>query len=316
MGFRIVSSGSGNAVMRNEWPCKASMKLSVVIPCYNGADVIGYQLDAIAQQSWSDDWEVIVADNGSTDGSRAVVAQYDGRVPNLRVVDASDRRGSAHARNIGVRAATGEGLVFCDADDVVGPGWLAAMGKALSESGFVACRIDSETLNPEWTQIHNNFQCSSLGKLDWYPYLPHAGGGSLGIKRAVYETVRGFDENLRYCEDTDLCCKVQLSGLALHFVPDAVIQCRYRTTYGGLYRQARNWAEASVFLFKRYRVRRNRGLWRWHYYWLQCKAMLIKGLRQKIVDARGRALLVWQLGWQIGLLRGSIKYRIPPPAPE
>lgn len=292
------------------------MKLSVVMPCYNAAGVIGHQLEAIAQQSWSDDWEVIVADNGSTDGSKEVVARYEGRIPNIRVVDASALRGAGHARNIGVQAATGDAVVFCDADDEVAPGWLAAMGRALSEYDFVACRADTETLNPDWTQIHNRFQYDSLGKLDWYPYLPHAGGSSLGIKRAVYEAVGGFDQNLRYCQDTDFCCKVQLSGVALHFVPDAVIQVRYRTTYGGLYRQARNWAQMSVLLFKRYRVRRNRGLWRWHPYWLQWKWMLIKGVRQNIGDARGRARLVWQLGWQIGLLRGSIKYRIPPPAPE
>lgn len=292
------------------------MKLSVVIPCYNVASVISDQLEAVAQQSWSDEWEVIVADNGSTDGSKEVVARYEGRIPHLRVVDASDRRGAAHARNIGVQAATGEAVVFCDADDKVSPGWLAAMGRALSKYDFVACRYDTETLNQDWTQVHNKLQYDDLWKLDWYPYLPHAGGSSLGVKRAVFEAVGGFDQNLRYCQDTDFCCKVQLAGVALHFVPDAVVQVRYRTTYGGLYRQARNWAKMSVFLFKRYRVRRNRGLWRWGPYWRQWKWMLSKGLRENIGDAKGRARLIWQLGWQIGLLRGSIKYRIPPPAPE
>lgn len=291
------------------------MKLSVVIPCCNAAGVIGIQLEALARQSWSGQWEVIVADNGSTDDSISVVKQYADRFPHLRVVDASAQRGASHARNMGVRAATGDAIVFCDADDEVAHGWLEAMGKALSDHQFVACSVDATKLNPEWTQIHDDFQAHGLGKLAWYPYLHHAGGSSLGVKRALFQAIGGFDEGLEYCEDTDFCCKVQLSGVSLHFVPDAVLHVRYRTTYRGVYRQARNWAKASVCVFKKYRVRQNRGLWRWSPYWRQWK-WILGIVWQNVGQAKGRACLVWHLGWQIGLLMGSIRYRIPPPAPE
>lgn len=293
---------------------EASMKLSVVIPCYNAEGVIGHQLEALTRQSWSGPWEVIVADNGSTDGSMRVVAQYAGRIMNIRAVDAAGRRGAGYARNIGVQASTGDAVVFCDADDEVAPGWLTAMGTALSKFDFVACGLDDAKLNPYWAKIHNNFQLHNLLKLEWYPFFTYAGSGSLGVKRDLFEKVGGFDERLQYCEDTDFCCRVQLSGVMLYPAPDAVIHIRSRASIFGLFRQARNWGKGSVLIFKRYRVRQDRGLWRWHACWLRWKWML-HDIRN-MGDAKGRARLAWKIGWEIGLLLGSIKHRVPPPCQE
>lgn len=104
------------------------MKLSIIIPCFNAAATIGEQLQALVSQNWKDTWEVIVSDNGSTDGSIKVVEQFKGELPNLHIVDASRRRGTAHARNRGAAMASGDALVFVDADDEVAPGWLEAIG--------------------------------------------------------------------------------------------------------------------------------------------------------------------------------------------
>src|SRR5262245_35038573 len=116
------------------------MKLSVIIPCYNAAETIGDQLEALTCQRWSQLWEVVVVDNKSTDRSRTIVESYQKRLPNLRMINAFERQGQAHARNVGAQVACGESLAFCDADDEVGAEWLAAMGEALSKHDFVACR--------------------------------------------------------------------------------------------------------------------------------------------------------------------------------
>ena len=113
-----------------------SPRLSVIIPCKNMGATIGAQLEALANQSWSEPWEVIVSDNGSSDDSVRVVQRYAARLPNLRLVDASDRPGASHARNVGARHATAPALAFCDADDEVGVDWLAAMDRALSRARF------------------------------------------------------------------------------------------------------------------------------------------------------------------------------------
>jgi len=117
------------------------LKLSVVIPCLNAAATIGAQLDALAGQSWPGDWEVIVADNGSTDGSREIARSYQGRLPGLKLVDASDRRGQAHARNLG--AAPNYNIVLANArgryfkwlahDDRMLPSYVAKTTRVLDE---------------------------------------------------------------------------------------------------------------------------------------------------------------------------------------
>jgi glycosyltransferase involved in cell wall biosynthesis len=96
-------------------------------------------MDALANQSWSEPWEVVVANNKSTDDSMGIVEGYKKQLPNLRIVDASVRQGQPYALNVGAACAQGEAIAFCDADDEVAPGWVAAMGEALSRYDFVAC---------------------------------------------------------------------------------------------------------------------------------------------------------------------------------
>ncbi|NJN88072.1 MAG: glycosyltransferase family 2 protein, partial [Leptolyngbyaceae cyanobacterium SL_7_1] len=103
------------------------MQLTVVIPCYNAAGTIAIQLEALARQEFSQPWELIVADNGSTDGTQAIAEKYADQFTHFRLVDASAQRGAAHGRNVGVSVAQSDAIVFCDADDEVAPGWLSAM---------------------------------------------------------------------------------------------------------------------------------------------------------------------------------------------
>lgn len=70
--------------------------------------------------------------------------------------------------------------------------------------------------------------------------------------RVLHEAVGGFDESLPYLHDTDYCWRIQLAGTELHFVPEAVVHIRTRHTLPGIFRQARNWAEYNVLMYKRY----------------------------------------------------------------
>lgn len=288
------------------------MKLSVVVPCLNAAATVGAQLEALSRQSWPGEWEVIVADNGSTDRSREIVESYRGRIPGLQLVDASDRRGQAHARNRGASAATGDVLLFCDADDEVAPGWLAAMGRALAVHDFVACRYDNEKLNPiEVRRTHLNPQKDGLTRYDYPDFLPHAGGGGLGVRRQVHEAMGGFDETLPALEDTDYCWRIQLAGHSFHFVPDAVVYIRHRHDLGSIYRQGVSYGKHNVLIYKRYRGRGmprlgwTPGLLRW--------GKLILRTPLMVLTREGRARWLWQLGWRVGRLKGCFEYRVVAP---
>ncbi len=292
------------------------MKLSVIIACYNAADTIGDQLNALASQHWSEPWEVIVVDNLSTDDLMEVVARYKAHLPNLQIVKAYDRRSRAYARNVGVRAARSEAIAFVDADDQVAPGWASAMGNALETFNFVAGRFETKTLNPPWlSEALENRVCShqrdDLAQ-NWYPpYLPHAAGGTLGIRRSLHEAIGGFDESQAFLSDTDYCFRAQLAGHKLHFVPDATVHYRYRTTLPGIYIQARNWAQYETLLFKKYGYKGSRELWRWQAY-LKVWAAVVKKLPGSLPSREGRAVSMWRMGRLVGALKGSLLYRVPP----
>jgi glycosyltransferase involved in cell wall biosynthesis len=286
---------------------EAPLKLSVIIPCFNAADTLGAQLAALAAQEWGQPWEVIIADNNSTDGSVEVARAYQARLPHLRIVDASGRKGQPYALNAGAAAARGESLVFCDADDVVAPGWIAAMGNALATHDFIACRWEVEELNsPRVRGTRKAEQVHGLQQYKYPPYLPHAGGGSLGIKRRLHIEIGGYDESLPTLHDTDYCWRLQRRGVKLHFVPEAVLHVRFRDTISGVYRQAHSYGEYNVALYKRYRQlgmppsgwrRALEGWWK---------------LVRRLPDLRRpHTRLRWfrHLGWRMGRLRGCVKHR-------
>jgi glycosyltransferase involved in cell wall biosynthesis len=283
------------------------LPLSVVIPCFNAAATLGGQLAALAAQRWPGEWEVIVADNGSTDGSVAVAASFRDRLPRLTVAAASGHLGPGHSRNVGARVARGEALLFCDADDEVAPGWLAAMAQALGEHDFVACRYEVAKLNPPWVAAARPHpQETGLNPYTYPPFLPHAGGGGLGVRRRLHEVVGGFDEDLPALEDTDYCWRLQLAGTPLHYVPDAVVHIRYRPDLAGNFRQLLSFGEHNVLIYRRYRSRGmprlgpGPGLLRWG------KLLLTA---PRLATRPGRAAWLSQLGWRLGRLRGCLRYR-------
>jgi glycosyltransferase involved in cell wall biosynthesis len=226
----------------------------VVIPCRNAAKVVPRQLRALAAQHCARAWEVVVVDNGSTDGTREEVETWRRRLPLLVIAEASARRGAAHARNVGAAAARGENIAFCDADDEVAAGWLAAVDKALRREEAVACRTETGKLNrPEAVSGRGALQRDGLQRYTYPPYLPFSGGGQLAVRRRVFEQLGGFDESLAACEDADFCWRLQLAGYRLGFARDAVIHVRLRGSRLDMCRQARSWGEWNAALYKKYR---------------------------------------------------------------
>jgi GT2 family glycosyltransferase len=286
------------------------VKISIVMPCRNAAKTIEAQLNALCHQQWRGGWEVIVADNGSNDGTQELVASFYGRLPDLRLLDASAKRGAAYARNVGARQASGDALVFCDADDEVGAGWLSAMGNALGRHDFVASRMDVEKLNsPAVAAAINNVQGKELRRAYYPPFLLHAGSSGMGVKKKLHEQIGGFDESLREREDTDYCFRMQLAGVRLHFVAEATIHIRYSDKPKDLFRQARRWARYQALLYKRYgRELPLEQPWRSY---VQTWRDLI-GCMPRMFMAQTRGAWMKTAGTQIGLLEGVLRYRVPP----
>lgn len=237
-----MSEGTGEPVV-----------LSVIIACLNGADTLGTQLEALAVQTCPVPWELLLCDNGSTDATVAVAESFRPRLPRLRILDAAAVRGAGPARNYGVQRARGQYVAFCDADDEVAPDWLASMAAALGRHRFVAGRFEKHRLNGDRVlrsrplQQQDELQSSEIGDR-----LPHAGGGNMGMRRADFLAVGGFDPQIRWLEDTDLSWRAQRSGIPLVFCPDVVVHVRLRQTFRSMYVQGRQYGLAHALLEERY----------------------------------------------------------------
>ena len=226
------------------------MKLSVILACYNGALTLAMQLEALKKQEWDHPWEVIVADNGSTDDSVALAKRYAEGWRGLRIVDVSARRGKPSALNAAIRTSTSEFIAFCDQDDEVAPGWVAAIGNALEEHDFVGGRLEEKKLNPSWLRWPQ--QVDGFFKLWYPPFLRYASGCCLGMKRSLFDAVGDFDESLAIIDDADYCIRVQQRGTPLVFVGQAVVHYRRRDSLRALFKQARSYGEWNSVLAKKY----------------------------------------------------------------
>lgn len=204
--------------------------VSVVIPVKNGAATIGAQLDALACQQGAPPFEIIVSDNGSTDGLQEFLAASSARWPQLdiRRVDSSAKSGVSHARNVGVKHARSDITLVCDSDDVVCPTWVRSMAEALETYDGVGGSLDEVTLNPPGSPMLA-FAASSLPVC--LGFLPYPVGANCGMRRKVWEALDGFDEAYLYgAEEVDFFWRLQLAGYKLGFVPQAVIAYRHRTS--------------------------------------------------------------------------------------
>jgi peptidoglycan/xylan/chitin deacetylase (PgdA/CDA1 family)/GT2 family glycosyltransferase len=238
---------------RLEQPVAAAPHITVIIPVLDAEETIAAQLEALAGQAFEPPWELIVADNGSTDASMEVALSFSQRLP-LRIVDAHQIRGAAYARNVAAAEARAPLLAFVDADDVVEAGWLAAMVAALQDHPVVASRFDAERLNPAAARATRGLaQSSGLARHDYARFLPHVGGSGLGVWRSAHEAIGGFDLSLKRLEDTDYAWRLQLAGHAIHFEPTALLHVRYRTTMAASVRQSYLYGRSDGHLYVRYR---------------------------------------------------------------
>lgn len=280
------------------------MKVCVVIAARNAAATIGEQLEALAEsEDQPDEWEVIVCENGSTDGTREVAERFSGRLP-LRTIEVPGEPSIGRARNVGVAASDADALIFCDADDVVSRTFLRAMVGALERHEAVGARAELHLLNDPWTLAPRR-DVDALAILPFPPHLPIASGFGLGVRRARHDEIGGFDESVTL-EDVDYSIRLQLAGVTLHYEPCAVVHYRTRAQLGGIARQAFVYAHAFALLQKRYSHAVAGSAWTWP----------LKGWRHvfgalpRATTRAGRATLAWRAGWQAGRIAGSVRYRV------
>lgn len=282
--------------------------VSVVIPAHNAAATIIDQLNAVAIAAGAIPAEVIVVDNRSTDDTVAVVERWiDEHGVDARVVPAPDRAGEPHARNVGVAAARAELICFCDADDAVHPGWLAAMVDGLREATYVTGPLDLDALNEPWLVEIRGRATTEHAAVLW-DTVPYAHGCNMGFRRAALLAVGGFDEQYTTACDLDIAVRMWEAGHELHFVPDAVVSYRLRRTLADTYRQGVSYgrwrvpirhrvAALSAALPSPVRPSLRRAAW------------LARRAVPAVFSRRARVAWVWVASQLWGEVRGGVEFR-------
>jgi glycosyltransferase involved in cell wall biosynthesis len=167
------------------------MKLSVVIPTYNEERDLPRLLTALANQTIHD-FEVIVADNKSTDSTREIATKFG-----ARVVDGGN---PSEGRNAGARAATGDTILFFDADVFPPADFIENALKEFQEKNLDCASADS-------VPISNHMRDKALHEVvNKYfrlveDFFPHAPGFFIIVKKEIFEKVGGFDPEVKFAED-------------------------------------------------------------------------------------------------------------------
>ena len=219
-------------------------QISVIIPCLNEVNTIGSVVSAASDELSKSgfDYEIIVVDNGSNDGSERVAKSHGANVIH------SEARTIAGVRNAGVKISRGEVLLFLDADTVVQPGW----GQAFRPE-YKRMKENDNFITGSPAHAPDNIQPILYS---WYKALSdnvrdtHRATYHMIVSRKTFKKIGGFDENFITNEDFNFCSQAKKHGVIIdsnpemkvfhHGYPNSLIDFAKREIWHGL-GDCKNW---------------------------------------------------------------------------
>lgn len=224
-------------------------RLSVVMPIFNeAADIERLLGEVFAQEPCEGGFEVLLADGGSTDGTRDIVRSFRARTGHdeLRLLDNPGRLSSA-GRNVGAGAARGEYVLFLDGHCALPrPDYFRRVVEIFESSG-ADCLARPQFLD----QLVEGDQATAIAaaRHSWFghspgsdiygcqpgPTDPRSAGAAYRLRRWV--ELGGYDERFDACEDVEFNHRIDVAGLLSWAHPDLTVHYRPRSTFSGLYRQ-------------------------------------------------------------------------------
>jgi O-antigen biosynthesis protein len=221
--------------------------VSIVVPCYNSRMTIGECLASLEGQSYPrEQYEIIVADNGSTDGGLEWISAH---YPLVRIVNAQ-LKGSGYARNAGIEAARGEIVLSTDSDCVANKDWIAALVTAFCTAptataaiGGVIVPYSQRTAVERYPEA---WVTQPQHKLDG-PQIRYTATPNAAFKRSALVAVGGFDGSLGF-DDTDLGVRLIASGYSVSYTDKAIVMHRNPATWRQLYRHRKKYGEFNYTL--------------------------------------------------------------------
>lgn len=281
-------------------------QISVIVPVFNDAQGLEDTVASLVRQSYPRGaYEVIVVDNGSTDGTAEAAERLAAQHPDVvRVAREAGIRGSYAARNEGVRRAAGRILCFIDADMRAPPDHLRRVEAELARGvDYLGCRVRIVAARPTLAARYNRAVGFPVREyLERHRFAPTC---CLSVRREVVEAVGGFDARLESGGDLEFGQRVYAAGFRQAYAEHIVLEHPARSTYASLLSKQRRLARGAAQLAHYYPERYGRLARRYltpRYYlpprpaWLAAR-LAAAGVRVSWVQALGIALWTVPLSW-------------------
>jgi len=226
------------AVQAAEPTHPAQPSVSIIVIAFNNRHYIDACLQSLCAQAY-DNYEIIVVDNASSDGSADYVEAH---YPTVRLIRSAANLGFGGGNNLGARHATGDYLVFINMDTVVHQHWLTPLVQTLQDNPDIGMATSKILLLDSPDRINtcgNTIHIAGFGYLrGWMAPsdsfnrasdVPSVSGAAFVMPTALFRQLDGFDEafNPAYVEDTDLSWRVRLLGYRIRYVPQSLVYHDY-----------------------------------------------------------------------------------------
>src|SRR5438067_9268877 len=236
--------GQDNSTLPHRALAKAPF-VSVIVCSYNGARTLADCLISLGKLNYPN-YEVILVDDGSTDNTAQVAAQY----PNVRYIHQSNL-GLSHARNAGAAAATGEVFAYTDSDCMADPDWLYYLVGTLVSGEYAG--VGGPNMSPPAQNAIQACVAAAPGGpshvLLTDTVAEHIPGCNMAFYRWAFEQVGGFDPEYHAAgDDVDFCWRLQQSGCVIAFSPTAIVWHHRRFTLRAFLKQQEGYGEAESLL--------------------------------------------------------------------
>jgi O-antigen biosynthesis protein len=225
------------------WP-----RISVVVCTYNGARTIRDCFEGLVALEYPD-FEVIVVNDGSRDGTAAIASEYG-----FSVIS-TENRGLSRARNTGLQAATGEIVAYIDDDARPDPHWLTYLASTFLSTRHVG--VGGPNIPPDGdgpiADCVANAPGGPVHVLLSDQEAEHIPGCNMAFRKAALEAIGGFDAQFRTAgDDVDLCWRLQQRGWTIGFNPGAMVWHRRRNSVRAYWKQQQGYGKAEALLERKW----------------------------------------------------------------
>ncbi len=290
---------------------------SIIIPHLNGRSHLHDCFTSLFQQTCQD-FEVLLIDNGSTDGSQVYVRDS---FPSVRLIELGENKGFTGACNAGWLAAQGEIIILLNNDTAVSLTWLAEILNAFyhhPETGIIASKMllfdQRNTFHTAGDYYRLNgipgnrgVWQTDVGQYDQEEFVFGACGGSAAYRRQMLEQIGFLDDDFFFsCEDVDLSWRAQLAGWKVLYVPTAVVYHKLKATGGNTLSSYYDGRNFLYLIWKNYPSTLLRRYWRPI---VQAQLHIAREALRAWRGAAARARLRGQLAGLLGLFKMLPKRR-------